>query len=675
MPVKSRAPRNAGQPRPSTAMAAIPPVLAAALASAEKPLKIVFVSAEVAPWSKTGGLGDVAGGLPIALADRGHQVLTVAPRYDQYYDAWDTSVTSDLDGSPGSSVRYFHTLDKGVDRVWIDHPSFLSKVEGKTGSKLYGSKSGADYADNLQRFKLFNLAALEALRVLPFSPGEDALIVCNDWHTALLPVLLKDVFQPRGEFLQTKTALVIHNIAFQGRFWASRWSELGLPDSSRQRFQFKDGWDRVFDETEDIDEDAVPKTGVKYEKLNWLRAGLLTADKLLTVSPTYAEEMASGPDMGVELDDVIRSVGGIEGIVNGMDTSEWCPTQDKCLDVKYDEETVAEGKAAAKESLQAVVGLPVDAKAPLFGFIGRLEEQKGVDILLEALPEILGGGSKCQVIVLGTGKPALEQKTEAINTKFPRRGVGIVEFNGPLAHLMTAGCDFMLVPSRFEPCGLIQMHAMQYGTVPVVASTGGLVDTVKDGVTGFHCGKMDSEGLKPQDVAALAKVIKRASAAYGTPAFEEMRAKCIGQELSWQVPAAKWEAVLQDVRAGKPNKGPSNTFSPTPVKNVNKPAEVKKSSILSGQSNPKPRNLGEAVQGATGGNNGSWQGSSGRQATSAANAPRNAAAGPTPPAAGAAASKPSQPATIARKGEKADVSTSKAAAAVKAASAGASKPK
>jgi granule-bound starch synthase len=378
--------------------------------------------------------------------------------------------------------------------------------------------------------------------------------------------------------------------------------------------------------------------------------------------------------MGVELDDVIRSVGGIEGIVNGMDTSEWCPTQDKCLDVKYDEETVAEGKAAAKESLQAVVGLPVDAKAPLFGFIGRLEEQKGVDILLEALPEILGGGSKCQVIVLGTGKPALEQKTEAINTKFPRRGVGIVEFNGPLAHLMTAGCDFMLVPSRFEPCGLIQMHAMQYGTVPVVASTGGLVDTVKDGVTGFHCGKMDSEGLKPQDVAALAKVIKRASAAYGTPAFEEMRAKCIGQELSWQVPAAKWEAVLQDVRAGKPNKGPSNTFSPTPVKNVNKPAEVKKSSILSGQSNPKPRNLGEAVQGATGGNNGSWQGSSGRQATSAANAPRNAAAGPTPPAAGAAA-KPSQPATIARKGEKADVSTSKAAAAVKAASAGASKPK
>jgi len=691
----------------------------AAMAS-ETPLKIVFVSAEVAPWSKTGGLGDVVGGLPIALADRGHQVLTVAPRYDQYYDAWDTSVSSTFDGVEGE-VRYFHTLDKGVDRVWVDHPLFLAKVEGKTGSKLYGLKSGADYVDNLKRFRLFNLAALEALRALPFSPGEDALMVCNDWHTALVPVLLKDVYQPRGEFTKTKSALVIHNVAFQGRFWADRWEELGLPQSSQARFQFSDGINKVFDETEDPDEESLSAPGVKYNKLNWLQAGMLTADKLLTVSPTYAKEMSSGPQLGVELDGVIRSVGGIEGIVNGMDTSEWCPTQDKFLDVKYDEETVAEGKAIAKETLQGLLGLEVNPKAPLFGFIGRLEEQKGVDVLLEALPQALQGSSAAQVAVLGTGKADLEAKVEAVNSLFPGRAAGVVEFNGPLAHLMTAGCDFMLVPSRFEPCGLIQMHAMQYGTVPVVASTGGLVDTVKDGVTGFHAGKIDPDRLDPADADALAKTITRAAGVYGSASFEDMRAKCIGQDLSWEVPAQKWEAVLQEMRAGKPNRAPeASSFSPTPVKNIDAPADPKKSDILAGRAAPvgaaKPTSIGQTVQQATGSATPSSAPSRGSTlaagkspsspapasatsastaaapasaaaaavpadgATRASESGRKPAAGPTPPAvkktspaatpaAAAGVSKGAAPTgAVAKQDETAKPTNTKAAAAVKAAS-------
>lgn len=171
--------------------------------------------------------------------------------------------------------------------------------------------------------------------------------------------------------------------------------------------------------------------------------------------------------------------------MNGMDIEEWNPKTDKFLSVPYDQNSVYAGKAAAKEALQAELGLPVDPTAPLFAFIGRLEEQKGVDIILAALPKILAT-PKVQIAILGTGKAAYEKLVNAIGTKYKGRAKGVVKFSAPLAHMLTAGADFMLVPSRFEPCGLIQLHAMHYGTVPVVASTGGLVDTVKEGVTGFH---------------------------------------------------------------------------------------------------------------------------------------------------------------------------------------------
>ncbi|KIZ00339.1 hypothetical protein MNEG_7624 [Monoraphidium neglectum] len=417
------------------------------------PLNLVFVAAEVAPWSKTGGLGDVVGGLPIELAKRGHIVLTIAPRYDQYSDGWDTSVTINIEGEP---VRFFHAIKKGVHRVFVDHPWFLAKVWGKTGAKLYGSRTGADYLDNHKRFALFCRAAIEAVRVLPFGPGEDVTFIANDWHSSLVPLLIKDVYQPRGEFTQAKTALCIHNIAFQGRFWPETFQDLGLPQSSLDSLSFTDGYDRVFNEQEPLEEDEVTPLRGKgtFSKINWLKAGLLTADKVLTVSPNYAQEISTGVDTGVELDDVIREVGGAEGIVNGMDLEEWDPARDKYLTVPYDEKSVIEGKAAAKAKLQAEMGLPVDPSVPLFGYIGRLEEQKGTDILLEALPKITAAGG-VQVAILGTGKAKYEAKVKAAS-KLP--GVkGVVKFSAPLAHLITAGADFILVPSRFEPCGLIHI--------------------------------------------------------------------------------------------------------------------------------------------------------------------------------------------------------------------------
>lgn len=291
-----------------------------------------------------------------------------------------------------------------------------------------------------------------------------------------------------------------------------------------------------------VDDAAMKKllaqgAGKKFRKANWLKAGILSCDKLLTVSPNYASEISSSPGLGVELDDVIRSKGNLEGIVNGIDTADWSPAKDKFLSFKYDKDNVAQGKAVAKAALQAELGLPVDPTAPLFGFIGRLEEQKGVDILLAALPK--AAAANAQFAILGTGKKEFEAQTKAIEKALPGKAKGVVKFSAPLAHMMLAGCDFMIIPSRFEPCGLIQLHAMQYGSVPIVASTGGLVDTVKEGVTGFHMGTLDADALVAADVDAVAATIVRAAQVYTTPKYREMVSKCINQDLSWAEPAKK----------------------------------------------------------------------------------------------------------------------------------------
>ncbi|CAI5468524.1 unnamed protein product [Closterium sp. Yama58-4] len=530
----------------------------------EPGMKLVFVSAEVAPWSKTGGLGDVLGGLPPALAARGHRVMTVSPRYDQYKDAWDTDVIIDVKvGDAVEKVRFFHCYKRGVDRVFVDHPLFLAKVYGKTGSKVYGPKTGVDYDDNVLRFSLFNQAALMAPKVLalnnnPFysgTYGEDVVFVANDWHTGVLPAYLK-VLQQQGHFRQAKVAFCTHNIAYQGRFAPSDFDRLNLPDSFRPSFAFTDGY----------------ATPVKGPKINWLKAGFTEADMVLTVSPNYAAELQSGPAKGVELDDVIRAK-GIKGIVNGMDVTEWDPSEDKFLDARYDASNVLEVKPALKEALQAEVGLPVRADVPVLAFIGRLEEQKGSDILSAAVEEILAGD--VQLIVLGTGKKYLEQQLEALETKYPDKARGVVKFNTPLAHLMTAGADFMLVPSRFEPCGLIQLHAMRYGTVPIVASTGGLVDTVKDGVTGFQIGEfnVDCEAVYPEDVATLTAGVQRALKVFGTPAFDQMILNGMAQDLSWKGPAKEWEETLLSLQVENSSPGQADgvEIAPKALANVAAP--------------------------------------------------------------------------------------------------------
>ncbi|KAL9275014.1 Granule-bound starch synthase 1, chloroplastic/amyloplastic-like protein [Drosera capensis] len=499
-------------------------------------MSLIFVGTEVAPWSKTGGLGDVLGGLPPAMAARGHRVMTISPRYDQYKDGWDTDIIVEvLVGDRIEKVRFFHCYKRGVDRVFVDHPLFLEKLWGKTGSKIYGPRAGKDYDDNQLRFSLLCQAALLAPLVLNLNSskyhsgpyGEDVVFIANDWHTALLPCYLKSMYQSRGIYKTAKVAYCIHNIAYQGRFAFSDFSQLNLPDEFKGSFDFLDGYYKP----------------VRGRKINWMKAGILESDRTLTVSPHYAKELISNNAKGVELDNIIRKK-GITGIVNGMDVQEWNPATDKYIDIHYDATTVTAAKPLLKEALQAEVGLPVDRNIPLIGFIGRLEEQKGSDILAAAIPHFIG--ADVQIVVLGTGKKRMEKELEELELKYPEKARGVAKFNVPLAHLITAGADFMLVPSRFEPCGLIQLHAMRYGTVPIVASTGGLVDTVKEGFTGFQMGafSVECEAIDPADVTALATTVKRALATHGTPAFKEMLQNCMAQELSWKEPAKLWEKLL-----------------------------------------------------------------------------------------------------------------------------------
>lgn len=498
-------------------------------------MNLIFVGAEVAPWSKTGGLGDVLGGLPPALAANGHRVMTISPRYDQYKDAWDTSVLIQIDTKDRTeTVRLFHCYKRGVDRVFVDHPIFLEKVWGKTGGKIYGPVTGTDYDDNQFRFRLLCLAALEAPRVLNLTNkyfsgpyGEDVVFIANDWHTGPLSSYLKSMYQAHGIYKSAKVIFCIHNSAYQGRFPFSEFPSLLLPDRFKSSFDFMDGYEKP----------------VKGRKINWMKAGIIESDRTLTVSPYYASELVSGPDKGVELDNILRST-GISGIVNGMDVNEWNPATDKYLVVNFDAETVMEGKAVNKEALQAEVGLPVDKDIPVIVFIGRLEEQKGSDILAEAIPQFIQ--ENVQIIVLGTGKKKMEKQLEELEAQYPDKARGVAKFNVPLAHQMLAGADLIIIPSRFEPCGLVQLQGMRYGVLPIGASTGGLVDTIKEGITGFLMSSfsVECETIDPADVASVVSTVKAALKVYGTSKFTEMVQNCMAQDLSWKGPAKQWEKVL-----------------------------------------------------------------------------------------------------------------------------------
>lgn len=413
-------------------------------------MQILYPVSEVYPFVKTGGLADVAEALPKALSALGHDVRLLIPAYPAVKAAI-TSVRAVFDDSD--------LFGAGPARVWLaalnglPMPAYLLDSDGlfSRDGGPYEQPGGGDWLDNPRRFAALSWAAARI-----GWDGADGwrpdVVHGHDWQTGLMPAYLT-AFQRTNPLRQRPgTVLTIHNLAYQGQYGPDVFASLGLPD------------------------DFAGINGVEYYGgVGFLKAGILLADRVTTVSPTYADEIRR-TDTGFGLDGLLRGrLGRVSGIVNGVDTAVWNPADDPYLPARYDAEDLS-GKAVCKAHLQTEMGLTVDPAAPLFGAIARLTYHKGLDLLLASAASLVTAGG--QLALLGTGEPALEAGFRDLAASYPGR-VGVrIGYNEGLSHRMQGGCDSILVPSRSEPCGLTQLYALRYGSPPLVRRTGGLADTV-----------------------------------------------------------------------------------------------------------------------------------------------------------------------------------------------------
>ncbi|XP_043704603.1 granule-bound starch synthase 2, chloroplastic/amyloplastic [Telopea speciosissima] len=485
-------------------------------------MNIILVSAECAPWSKTGGLGDVAGALPKALARRGHRVMVVAPRYGNYAEVQDTGVRKRYKvAGQDMEVVYFQAYIDGVDFVFLDSPVFRH-IE----NNIYGGTR----VDILKRMVLFCKAAVEVPWYVPCGGvcyGDGNLVfIANDWHTALLPVYLKAYYRDNGLMTFTRSVLVIHNIAHQGRGPVDDFACVDLPEHYLDLF-------KLFD----------PLGG---DHFNIFAAGLKTADRIVTVSHGYAWELKTS-EGGWGLHGIINENDWkLRGIVNGIDAKEWDPKLDVHLTsdgyTNYSLDTLQTGKLQCKTALQKELGLPVQENVPLIGFIGRLDHQKGVDLIAEAIPWIVG--QDVQLVMLGTGRPDLEQLLRQFENQHHDKVRGWVGFSVKTSHRITAGADILLMPSRFEPCGLNQLYAMRYGTIPVVHAVGGLRDTVQqfDPYTESGFGWTFDRAESNRLIDALRNCLLTYREYKNS--WEGLQRRGMMQDLSWDNAAQNYEEVL-----------------------------------------------------------------------------------------------------------------------------------
>ncbi|XP_066319491.1 soluble starch synthase 2-2, chloroplastic/amyloplastic [Miscanthus floridulus] len=479
-------------------------------------MNIVVVASECAPFCKTGGLGDVVGALPKALARRGHRVMVVIPRYGEYAEARDLGVRRRYRvAGHDSEVTYFHSYIDGVDFVFIEAPPFLHRH-----NDIYGGER----SDILKRMILFCKAAVEVPWYAPCGGtvyGDGNLVfIANDWHTALLPVYLKAYYRDNGLMKYARSVLVIHNIAHQGRGPVDDFVIFYLPEHYIDHFKLYDN--------------------IGGDHSNVFAAGLKTADRVVTVSNGYLWELKTS-EGGWGLHDIInQNDWKLQGIVNGIDMSEWNPAVDVHLHsdgyTNYTFETLDTGKRQCKVALQ------VRDDVPLIGFIGRLYGQKGVDLIADAIHWI--AGQDVQLVMLGTGRPDLEDMLRWCEAEHNDKVRAWVGFSVPLAHRITAGADILLMPSRFEPCGLNQLYAMAYGTVPVVHAVGGLRDTVAP----FD--PFNDTGLGwTFDRAEANRMIDALSHCLNTyrnykESWRGLQARGMAQDLSWDHAAVLYEDVL-----------------------------------------------------------------------------------------------------------------------------------
>jgi starch synthase len=476
-------------------------------------LKVLSVASEIFPLVKTGGLADVVGALPAALAREGVEIRTVVPGYPailaKLTNAQPAHAYDDLFGGP---ARVLAGKASGLDLFAVDAPHLYDRP-----GNPYLGPDGLNWPDNAQRFAALarvgadiGLGAVDAFR--------PQVVHAHDWQAALAAAYLYYADGPRPG-----TAITIHNIAFQGHFPSSIFGELGLPPY------------------------AFTIDGVEYfGGVGYLKAALRLSDRITTVSPTYAREIMT-PEFGMALDGLLRSRAAVvQGIVNGIDDMVWNPAIDAALPQTYSALRI-DMRVRNKTALQTQMGLAPSVDRPLFGVISRLSDQKGLDLLLQALPDLIAKGG--QLALLGSGDPLLETGFSAAATARPDSVGCVLGYDEKLAHLIQAGADFIVVPSRFEPCGLTQLCALRYGAPPIVARVGGLADTVINAnEAATAAGVATGVQFYPPSTDALTYALDRALEIGRDPAVtRRLRLNGMRSDVSWRGPAKRYAALYRDL--------------------------------------------------------------------------------------------------------------------------------
>jgi starch synthase len=469
-------------------------------------MKIAIASSEVFPFAKTGGLADVAGALPKALAKMGLEVAVVMPLYSvidqKKFGITDTGKTASvqMDWRHVTARIFEGSLPGGVRVFFVDVPEYFGRAV------LYGTAAG-DEPDNAERFFFFSRIIPEVLKEMGFAP--DVMHV-NDWQAGLTPLYLKAFYRDDPFFAGTGSLITVHNLGYQGVFWALDMKLTGL------------GWEYFTPE------------GIEfYGKINSMKAGLVYSDIINTVSKTYAKEIQTA-EYGYGLDGVLQArASDLYGIVNGIDFEEWDPAADKKI---YSPYTDLKGKQENKKKLKEELGLAPGNK-PLFGIISRLADQKGLDILSEAMDDMLATGM--QFVMLGTGDEKYHKLFSGLAKSNPKQVSVTVGFNGKLASRIYAGSDVFMMPSLYEPCGLGQLISLRYGTIPLVRKTGGLADTVKN--FSARTGRGNGFVFTDYTAKALMKAVKAALAAYeDKKSWKLLVEGAMAEDNSWGSSAAEY---------------------------------------------------------------------------------------------------------------------------------------
>ena len=487
----------------------------------EEKSKILFLSPEVAPFAKSGGLADVAGSLPLALKRLGLDVRMVVPYYRiiKEGDFKNRLLLKDIEiplGEDRLKADIFETSTGDGLLVYL-----IEREDLYDRPNLYGNSRG-DYYDNIERFTFFAHAALRLAEKLAFKPD---VVHCHDWQTGLVPALLKGPYKRSRYFSGAATVFTIHNMGYQGVFPADKLSITGLARSDFFRPEGMEYWGNI----------------------SLLKAGIVYSEAITTVSPTYAKEIQT-PEYGLGMEGVLQHRReSLWGILNGVDYDQWNPDKDPHTAARYSPKGLG-GKMICKESLIKEMGLaPSLMDKPLLGMISRLDEQKGLDILVEALDKVLL--LDVGLVILGSGRKGIQDMLHEAARHSPERVGVCIGFDEPLAHRIMAGADILLIPSRYEPCGLTQMYALKYGTVPVVRETGGLNDTI----TNFDIKTGRGNGFKfgPSEASAFLHAIKNAVNLFkDQKVWKTLMANGMQSDFSWDRSAETYIEIYRSILKG-----------------------------------------------------------------------------------------------------------------------------